>query len=138
MASRQVIRLLPRAEFEPTNNCSGRDLRDSNIPHRFAGGYCSARGAAQGVIFATLLTRARRLDPNTVRAPQRRRRILPRPRRRPGHLTITRSPSIDCRVPVLVAFQSESISTHLRLEGEGTTRKFNLQAITVTPSVPDV
>jgi transposase len=55
---------LHRQDTEPTNNGSERDLRNSVIHDKVTGGYRSRRGAAQGAIFATLLTTARKLGQN--------------------------------------------------------------------------
>lgn len=51
---------LHRDDVEPTNTSSERDLRNSVIHDKVAGGYRSGRGAEQGAIFATVLTTARK------------------------------------------------------------------------------
>jgi transposase len=55
---------LYRADTEPTNNSSERDLRNSVIHDKVTGGYRSACGAAQGAIMATILTTGRKLGQN--------------------------------------------------------------------------
>jgi transposase len=55
---------LHRAEVEPTNNSSERDLRNAVIHDKVTGGYRSARGAEAGAIFSTILTTARKRGEN--------------------------------------------------------------------------
>ena len=55
---------LHRADLEPTNNSSERDLRNSVIHNKVTGGYRSPRGAEQGALFATILTTARKRGQN--------------------------------------------------------------------------
>jgi transposase len=55
---------LHRADVEPTNNSSERDLRNSVIHDKVTGGYRSEAGAAHGAILASLLTTARKLGQN--------------------------------------------------------------------------
>jgi transposase len=55
---------LERADLEPTNNSSERDLRNAVIHNKVTGGYRSPRGAQHGAIFATILTTARKRGQN--------------------------------------------------------------------------
>ena len=55
---------LHRADVEPTNNSSERDLRNSVIHEKVTGGYRSKQGATQGATFTTILTTARKCGQN--------------------------------------------------------------------------
>jgi transposase len=55
---------LERADVEPTNNSSERDLRPAVLHRKMTGGYRSEAGAERGGIFATVLTTARKTGQN--------------------------------------------------------------------------
>jgi transposase len=55
---------LERADVEPTNNASERDLRNSVIHRKVTGGYRSAWGAEASAILTTVLTTARKRGEN--------------------------------------------------------------------------
>lgn len=55
---------LERADVEPTNNSSERDLRPTVLHRKMTGGYRSEAGAERGAIFATVLTTARKTGQN--------------------------------------------------------------------------
>ena len=59
-----LFTFLHRADVEPTNNASERDLRNSVVHDKVTGGYRSARGAEHGAILATVLTTARKQGRN--------------------------------------------------------------------------
>jgi len=59
-----LFTFLGRADVEPTNNASERDLRNSVIHDKVTGGYRSAEGAQRGAIFATVLATARKRGEN--------------------------------------------------------------------------
>jgi transposase len=56
--------VLHRADVEPTNNGSERDLRNSVIHRKVTGGYRSAWGAEASAIFTSILATARQRDEN--------------------------------------------------------------------------
>jgi transposase len=59
---------LNRADVEPTNNGSERDLRNSVIHRKVTGGYRSTWGAEASAILTTLLATARKRGDNLVDA----------------------------------------------------------------------
>ncbi len=59
---------LDRADVEPTNNGSERDLRNSVIHRKVTGGYRSRWGAEASAIFTTLLATARKRGQNAYTA----------------------------------------------------------------------
>jgi transposase len=59
---------LDRADVEPTNNASERDLRNSVIHRKVTGGYRSAAGAQASAILTTVLTTARKRGRNLYEA----------------------------------------------------------------------
>jgi transposase len=59
---------LERADVEPTNNGSERDLRNSVIHRKVTGGHRSARGAEAAAILTSILTTARKRGQNLYQA----------------------------------------------------------------------